>query len=309
MALLFKGDIDRGNAWQRSLLELDPTLDVRTWPDVGDPVEIEFALVWAPPEGQLKSLPNLKAIFSVGAGIDHFASDPDMPVGVPVVRMVEPGLTAGMTEFVVMSVLHHHRFMVDYANQQAAGEWHELQQVPAAKRCVGILGLGVLGTDAAEKLSVFGFQLAGWSRRAKDIPGVDCFHGPAGLTPFLNRSDILVCLLPLTPETEGILNARTFAQLPKGASVINVARGGHLVEEDLVPALDSGQISGATLDVFREEPLPEGHPFWRHPRIVLTPHVASMTNTETAAQVVLDNIRRCRAGEPLAHVVDWNRGY
>ncbi|MFQ6016682.1 MAG: 2-hydroxyacid dehydrogenase [Kiloniellaceae bacterium] len=309
MALLFKTDIDRGDAWQKALRAADPALEVRDWPDVGDPNDIEFALVWQPEKGELKRYPNLKAIFSIGAGIDHLSSDPELPDNVPVVRMVEPGLTAGMVEFVLMSVLYHHRFMLDYARQQRDRLWREIDQVPAWRRKVGIMGLGVLGRACADKLVDLGFDVAGWSRRPKERPGVATFHGRDGLTGFLERTEILVCLLPLTPETEGILNARTFAALPKGAALISVGRGGHMVEEDLLDALESGRIGGATLDVFRAEPLPPGHPFWSHPRVVVTPHIASMTIAESAARAVVDNIRRLRAGRPLEHVVDLEQGY
>ena len=309
MALLFKTDYDRGGAWERAFATIDPGLELRAWPDVGDPGSIDYALIWKPPPGELKRYANLKAIFSMGAGIDHLASDPELPKTVPVVRMVEPGLTAGMTEYVVMSVIYHHRFMVDYDVKRRAGVWEELSQVSAQTRRVGMLGIGELGRDAAEKLKLFGFPLSGWSRTAKDLPGVTCHHGPAGLQAFLAETDILVCLLPLTPETRGILNAETLAALPKGAAVINVARGGHLIEDDLLAALGSGHISGATLDVFQEEPLPKGHPFWAHPRIVLTPHIASMTIPESAAQAVIDNIRRLEAGEAMIGVVDWEQGY
>ncbi len=309
MALLFKSDIDRGDSWRRALLELEPGLDLREWPEVGDPNDIEYALVWKPPMGELKSYPNLKAIFSVGAGIDHLSSDPELPKGVPVVRMVEPGLTAGMTEFVVMSVLYHHRFMLDYAAQARARVWREIDQVPAWDRRVGIMGLGVLGGDAAAKLVGLRFDVAGWSASPKDLPGVASFHGADGFLPFLNRSDILVCLLPLTPETTGILDARAFAALPKGASLVSVGRGPQVVEADLLTALDSGQLDGATLDVFRDEPLPADSPFWDHPRVVVVPHVASMTIARGACKFVIDNIRRFEAGQPLRHVVDLDKGY
>ncbi len=309
MALLIKTDIDRGNAWAEALATNFPELKVYSWPFEGDPAEIDYALVWQPPEGELKRYPNLKAIFSVGAGIDHLASDPDLPEGVPVVRMVEPNLTGGMSEYVTLAVLTHHRFMLDYAAQRREKVWEELLQVPADARQVGVLGLGVLGRDALDKLKPFGFRLAGWSRSPKTISGVTCFHGEGGFDDFLAETDILVCLLPLTPETKDILNAETFAKLPVGAAVINVGRGGHLVEEDLLGALESGQIGGATLDVFRKEPLPEDHPFWEHPRVFMTPHIASMTVPETAVRAVVANIQRLESGEPLQHVVDLERGY
>ncbi len=309
MALLFKSDIDRGDAWQRALLELEPGLDLREWPEIGDPADIEYALVWQPPRGELRSYPNLKVIFSIGAGIDHLSSDPELPANVPIVRMVEPGLTAGMTEFVLMSVIYHHRFMLDYADQRRKKIWRELEQVPAAERRVGIMGLGVLGSDAAEKLVALHFDVAGWSRAPKDLPGVESYHGAEGFLPFLRRTDILVCLLPLTEETEGILDARAFAALPRGAALISVGRGQHVVEEDLLAALDSGRLGGASLDVFREEPLPRHSPFWDHPRVLLTPHIASMTVARTACEFVIENIRRHKAGQPLRHVVDLDKGY
>ncbi len=309
MALLFKSDIDRGDAWRRALLELEPGLDLREWPEVGAPADIEYALVWQPPKGELKGYPNLKVIFSIGAGIDHLSSDPELPRHVPVVRMVEPGLTAGMTEFVLMSVLYHHRFMLDYAEQRRKKIWREIDQVPPWDRRVGIMGLGVLGSDVASKLVALGFDLAGWSRGPKDLAGVTCFHGADRFIRFLNRTDILVCLLPLTRETAGILDARAFAALPRGAALVSVGRGPQVVEEDLLAALESGQLGGATLDVFQDEPLPEDSPFWDHPRVVLTPHVASMTIAKGACEFVIDNIRRFEAGQPLRHVVDLDKGY
>ena len=309
MALLFKSDIDRGDTWQSELRRQDPDIDLREWPDIGDSNDIEYALVWQLPRGELRSYPNLKVIFSIGAGIDHLSSDPELPTGVPVVRMVEPGLTSGMTEFVVMSVIYHHRFMLDYLAQQREHVWREIEQVPPAKRRIGIMGMGVLGTDAAGKLAPFGFDLAGWSRTPKELHGVTSFHGEDGFIPFLNRTDILVCLLPLTNQTAGILDARAFAALPRGAAFISVGRGPHVVEKDLLAALDSGQLGGTTLDVFQDEPLPPDSPFWDHPRVVLTPHVASMTIATGACEMVIDNIRRHKAGKPLLHVVDMARGY
>jgi glyoxylate/hydroxypyruvate reductase A len=306
--LLFKSDIERGDLWLDAFAAQAPDFKVSTLPYEGDPEDVDYALVWAPPAGELKRYPNLKAIFSVGAGIDHLKSDPELP-DLPVVRMVEPGLTSGMTEYVVWAVLHHHRFMLDYAEQQREGRWEEINQIPAPRRRVGILGLGHLGRDAAEKLAVFGFQLSGWSRTAKDLPGVTCHHGEDGLKNFLEETEILIALLPFTPETDGIINAETLGHLPKGATLINVGRGGLQVEEDILAALDSGRLSGATLDVFREEPLPPDSPFYSHPRVVVTPHIASMTIPETAVTAVLEQIRRFEAGEPLEHTVDFKRGY
>jgi len=272
-------------------------------------VDIDYALVWRPEPGFLASLPNLKLILSLGAGVDHLLGDPRLPRHLPIVRLVDPHMTDAMSEYVVLQVLRLHRRDLDYRAQQEAGIWRELDQQNAGERRVGILGLGELGQDAARKLRVLGFDVAGWTRSDKTVAGVRSYHGPAGLPSLLARSEILVCLLPLTTETEGILNTRTLALLPKGAALVNAARGAHLVEGDLLDALASGQISAAVLDVFCEEPLPAGHPFWHHPRVIVTPHVAAFTNPATAAPIILDNIRRFEEGRPLANRVDPARGY
>lgn len=309
MALLFKSDVDRSEVWQEAIAAIMPELEFRDWSERGDPADIEFALVWHPPRGELAKLPNLKAIFSLGAGIDHLASDPDLPPGVPVVRMVDRGLTVGMTEFVTMAVLRHHREVHDYEIQQRQKVWKQLITPLAWQRKVGILGLGVLGSDSADKLKYLGFDVAGWSRSQKSLPGITCFSGSDGLRAFLQRSEILVCLLPLTEETKGILNAETLSLLPKGAYLINAGRGGHMVSEDVLAALDSGQLAAATLDVFPEEPLPESSPFWEHPKVLVTPHGASITLPTTAAESVVEGIRKVRNGEPLENVVNFDKGY
>ncbi len=309
MALLFKSEIDRADWWAAELAKLEPELEVRVWPDVGDPADIEFALVWMHEPGSLKAFPNLKGIFSLGAGVDHIFRDPDLPPGVPITRVVDPDLTDRMTEYVLLHVLRYHRQQPAYDAQQARGEWRELHQPAAHDRRVGVMGLGVLGRDAAGRLADLGFRVAGWSRSAKEIEGVETFHGRDGLDAFLARTDILVCLLPLTPATEDILDARLFARLPEGAYLINAARGRHLVEEDLLAALDSGRIAGATLDVFRREPLPPEHPFWRHPKVTVTPHIASITDPRSVARQVVENIHRLRAGRPPLHRVDPAAGY
>lgn len=309
MTLLFKSDLGRYDLWVPALKRHLEGREIRLWPDLGEVQDIEYALVWDPPPGLLASLPNLKAIFSVGAGVDHIAADPERPKHLPVIRMVEEGLTAGMTEYVVMQVLYHHRDMLAYRHQAAEKIWREIPAVPAHQRRIGILGLGVLGQDAARMLVRFGFDVAGWSRMPKEIEGVTCFHGPEGLDQMLARTDILVCLLPLTPATRGILNGELFAKLPRGACLINVGRGGHQVERDLLEALDSGQLREATLDVFEEEPLPADSPLWSHPQVIVTPHIASMTMPETAAKAVGENIKRMEAGLPPLNVVDFERGY
>jgi len=309
MAILFCSAVDSAARWQAEIGRLVPQREFRIWPQIGDPAAIDYAIVWRPPPGLLASLPALKLILSLGAGVDHLLRDPQLPRDIPVVRLVDPYLSAAMSEFVALAVLRLHRRDLDYLAQQRARQWSELAQKNAAERPVGILGFGTIGQEAGRMLQALGFPVAGWSRSAKSIPGVTTYAGADGLAALLAISEILVCLLPLTPETEGILNARTLAQLPRGAGLVNAGRGGHLVEADLIPALASGQLSGAVLDVFRDEPLPPTHPFWQHPRIVVTPHIAGVTNPATAAAIIVDAIRRFEAGLPFANIVDLARGY
>ena len=313
MAILFRSTPAATSRWRPLLAGLLPEHEIRYWPEVGDTAAdraaIEYALVWHPEPGLLASLPNLKMIFGLGAGIDHLLRDPALPRHVPVVRLVDPYMTDAMSEFVALSVLRLHRQDLDYLAQQRAVLWEEREQKNAAERPVGILGFGTLGQDAGRKLRALGFDVAGWSRSEKPVGGLASFAGRDGLDRLLSRSEILVCLLPLTAETRGILNAANFARLPRGAGIVNAGRGGHLVEEDLIPALESGQLSGAVLDVFREEPLPPDHPFWRHKRIIVTPHIAAETHPPTAAPIIRDALRQCEAGLPIANRVDLARGY
>jgi|SRR5579864_5562125 len=309
MALLFYSTMDSSAQWRHELAKHLPDLEMRVWPETGDVREIDAAIVWKPKPGLLATFPNLKMICSLGAGVDHLFLDPSLPRQVPIVRLVDPYMTEAMSEYVLTQVLCLHRQDLIYRAQQQEQVWREQPQPNAADRRVGVLGLGELGGDAARKLAVFGFKVSGWSRSEKRLPGIESFHGSQGLPAFARRSDILVCLLPLTTETEGVLNARLFAAMPKGGAIINVGRGRHLVEEDLIAALESGQLSAAVLDVFREEPLPAAHPFWRHPRVVVTPHVAAATNAPTAALSIVENLRRLAAGKPLLNVVDPTRQY
>ena len=308
MALLFYSEDDDAAAWRKEITRLVPDLEWRTWPEIGDRAAIDSALVWLPPPGLLAGLPGLQAVFYLAAGIDSALRDATLP-DVPVCRMVDASLTRTMSEFVLVQVLKYHRLLDRFAAQQCQARWRlSLPPGPSA-RTVGIMGMGVLGSDAARVLGRHGFRVKGWSRSVKLLEDVTTFDGADGLAPFLADLDVLVCLLPLTAETEGILNARTFAMLPKGARVINVARGPHLVETDLIDALDSGHLAHASLDVTGVEPLPSGHAFWRHPLVDLTPHAASYTRPESGAVLVAENLRRLRAGLPLLHVVDRARGY
>jgi glyoxylate/hydroxypyruvate reductase A len=284
-------------------------IELRIWPEIGDPAEIDYVFAWHPPVGLMARLTHLQVIFSLGAGVESLLANTEIPEALPLIRMVDPSLATGMAEFVTMQVLHYHRRMPEVAANQRAGLWQPLRPPVAADRTVGILGFGQLGAYCAECLLRLGFDVAVWSRSPKRAPGMTCFAGQAELSAFLARSEIVVCLLPLTPDTVGILDATAFAAMPRGGFVINVGRGKHVVEPDLLAALDSGQIAGATLDVFAVEPLPEAHPFWAHERVTVVPHISALTQPRTAVPVIADNIRRHRAGLPLLHAVDRARGY
>ena len=295
--------------WVDAFARLMPELDVRIWPDFGNPEEVEFTLFWNHPFAILKQFPNLKVIFSLGAGVDRFVDDPDLPKDIPIVRMIDPMLRQEMTEYVALRVLHWHRGIPFYEAQQPEQRWLRHPRIRTADRKVGVMGLGVLGGNAAEQLVKLGFDVAGWSLTPKDLPGVTSFHGADALWPFLNRSEILVCLLPLTATTTNILNAKTFAALPAGSYVINCARGAHLVDDDLIAALDSGHLGGAALDVFRAEPLLAEHPFWTHPKISVSPHIAALTVADTAMTTIIENIHRSRRGQPIPNVLQVEKGY
>jgi glyoxylate/hydroxypyruvate reductase len=308
VALMFLSPDDPAEAWRRELCARMPELEVRIWPAIGDLAEIDLALVWRAPPGELARYPNLKAILSLGAGIEWLIADASVP-DVPIARMVDPSLTRTMSEYVLLAVLRHHREFDRFERAQRERRWAYRFPPQAAERHVGIMGLGELGAAVAHALAAHGFAVSGWSRTAKALEDITSYAGRDELHAFLHRAEILVCLLPLTAETRGILDAETFASLPHGACVINVARGAHLVEADLLSALESGHLGGATLDVFQTEPLPPESPLWSHPKVLVTPHVASYCLPATAADGVVENIRRARAGRPLRHQVDRSRGY
>ena len=309
MALLLKTGSDRGPWWREEFGKALPDLEFRQWPATGRVEDIEFALVWKPEPGFLRTLPRLKVIFSLGAGVDHIFEDPHLPEGVPIVRLVDGELTRQMVEYAVLHTLRFHRQAPEYEAQQRAKRWRELPQKMTNERRVGVMGVGEIGGAVARKLAGFGFDAAGWARTERKIEGVRVYAGQAQLTPFLGRSDIVVCVLPLTPDTTGILNARAFAAMPRGGHVIGIGRGRQLVEADLLAALDSGHLAGAALDVFREEPLPAASPLWAHPKVTVTPHVAAITDPRSALAQVVENIRRVRRGLAPVNVVDPRRGY
>jgi len=268
--------------------------------------DIDVALVATPPKGTFEPLKKIKLVQSLWMGVERLLADPHYPKGVPLARLVDPGMVAAMSETVLAQVIDWHRHHYYYRAQQDERRWHRLKQYLASDRTVGLLRLGELGSDVARKLSALGFNVVGWSRRPKTLPGVTCL---TELDAVLERSDVAVCLLPLTPHTRGILNSRTLRKMKLGGAVINVARGGHLVAEDLIEVLDSGYLAHAYLDVFEHEPLPREHPLWSHPGITITPHSAALTEPRTAIPRIVENIERLRRGEPPHNLVDFDAGY
>lgn len=286
-----------------------PEMEIRVWPDSGPPEAVDYALLWLQPHGLLGRFSHLKAIFSFGAGVDRILADPSIRPEIPIVRLIDPGLTTGMVEYVVHRVLHYHRRIPEYEAMQRRRDWRELEQPLPDDRTIGFLGLGVLGTACAQALAGLGFDVAGWSRTPKKLPGIDCLHGEAGFGALLERSDIVVALLPSTADTRGILDARAFARMKRGAWFINVGRGSLVVDDDLLAALDRGHLAGATLDVFQVEPLPVEHRYWSHPLVSVTPHVAAYSQPKTVVRTISEQIRAFEAGRGLPHAVDRARGY
>lgn len=300
--------------WVERFQKLLPGRKIVTPEDSFDPAEIIYATTWKHAPGALKGLPNLKVVFSLGAGVDHMFSDPDLP-SAPIVRVIDPDLTARMSEWVMLHVLMHQRQQRMYDWQQGEKIWDDDRFQPAAKDVrVGVMGLGELGQDAARKLKVMGFDVAGWSRTRREVPGVESYAGAAELDAFLARTDILVVLMPLTPDTKGVLNYALFDKLAKdgrlgGPILLNAGRGGLQVEADILRALDEGVLKAAALDVFEVEPLPQDSALWHHPRVTVTPHNAAMSEPDAVAAYVAQQIEAFERGEALQNVVDPKRQY
>ena len=297
--------------WQGCFAEFLPGLTLRWWDDPSlDPTAIDYALVWAPEAGRLRRFTNLRAIFGAGAGVDLITCDPDWPSHVPLVRCVPPEAGQRMAEYVIWAALSIVRDARRMVLAQQSGLWDEFEPARTARDYrLGIMGLGEIGQAVAQAVRAVGFQVQGWSRSAKNLPGIRCFAGADERAAFLASTDILVCLLPATPETAGMIAAPLLSRLPKGASLIQVGRGMHHEMVDILAALDAGQLAGAIMDVFDQEPLPVDHPAWRHPRITISPHNASTPTRRERARFIADAIRALHRGETLSCLYDPKRGY
>lgn len=312
MSILLIGDFTQAEyaTWRSRLLlhlpENEPLVQAN---HEYDKRAVEVALVANPPAGSLSSLPNLRFIQSLWAGVDQLLSDVSLPPDVPLARLVDPAMTQAMVECAIAQVFYLHRQLPTYLKQQSDRIWRQLPQPLASDRSVGVLGLGALGLPVARALAALGFPVAGWSLSQRKDMTIECHHGTSGLARVANRSQILINLLPLTPQTAGILNESLFQQLPMGAALMNLARGGHLVERDLLAAFDSQRLTHAVLDVFNAEPLAANHPFWTHPQITVFPHVAATTDPATAAEIASENIAAFLAGRNVSGLVSRSRGY
>ncbi len=309
MSIVIIRNDHKTKAWKEALLKADPDLEIFAFDEDHDPKEIIMAMVWKPPHGSLTAYPNLKAIASFGAGVDFLFQDKSLPADVPITRVVDPVLAADMSEFVIGVILAQLKNLLIFKSVQPQGKWLPMEYRRISEVTVGIMGLGELGARLADDLVRIGFKVRGWARSEKSLKGVSCYEGEQDFDAFLSGSELLVCLLPLTPDTSGILNKDLFLKLPEGAYVINVARGGHLVDQDLLEVLDQGHLSGAFLDVFAQEPLPANHPFWKHPKVDMSPHIASVSDVNSVVPQLLENYYRLQKGKPLINEVSTTRGY
>ncbi|BEM62314.1 glyoxylate/hydroxypyruvate reductase GhrA [Serratia sp. IR-2025] len=313
MNIIYYHPLFNAQEWLAGIKQRLPQAEIREW-QRGDERPADYALVWRPPHEMLANRRDLKAVFALGAGVDAILDQErkhpgTLPAGVPLLRLEDTGMAQQMQEYALSYVLRYFRRFDEYQALQQRQEWQPLDPHSLDDFTIGILGAGVLGQSVARKLTEFGFSVRCWSRSAKQIDGVQSFAGEAQRAAFLDGVKLVINLLPNTPETVGILNRELFAQLSTGAYLINIARGAHLVEADLLTALEQGQLAAATLDVFAREPLPQDHPFWRHPRVTITPHIAAITLPQQAMDQIVANIRALEAGHAPAGVVDRQRGY
>lgn len=306
--LLFRGD-GVIEPWVREFAALMPQAETVAWKEGAALPPCDYAVVWSPTPALLDQLAHVRAIFLMGAGVDALLKLGEALPPVPIVRLGDAGMGVQMAEYVSHAVLRYYRHFDDYEQQARHGVWDPLPLTPKEEFAVGIMGLGRLGLPVVEAMRLFGFPVRGWSRTPKDIPGVECFHGEEGLEPFLRGTKVLVCMLPLTPETANLLDRHNLGKLQPGAYLINVSRGAILAEPDLMTLIRSGQIAGATLDVFRHEPLPAPHPFWNEPRISITPHISALTVRHDAVRQILEKIAKLESGQPVDDIVDRDLGY
>lgn len=294
------------SSWVNTFNKFDPGIGIQIFPDISDKNSVELAILWQHPKGILKEFPNLKLICSMGAGVDHILSDPEIPLSLPITRIVDPGLTVPMTNYVIMATMNYHRQLYRYQSNQKKKVWD--MSNPELETNVGVMGVGALGGDVIEKLRFLGFTVYGYGNSPKKETDYPYFFGHE-LPQFLKHVNLVICMLPLTPSTENFLNMGFFRKCNKGTYIINVARGNHLVEDDLLTAIDQGIISGAFLDVFRKEPLPQDHPFWNSEKITITPHIASVTNPNSAIPQIIENYKNLKNNKPLINQINPNLGY
>ncbi len=309
MALVIFSNVHKVTPWIDALKEADPEIEVITHDQIKDKHKVLFALAWNHPKGIFREYPNLKCISSMGAGVDHIMTDPDIPEQTKIVRIVDPLLSQDLAEFSLAVVMNHMRGLTSYRLRKEQSIWKISRYKRIADVKVGVMGTGVIGNHVAAFLQSCGFTVSGWGRSPGSPGTYKRYHGADQLKDFLGEINVLICLLPLTPQTRGILNHETLAMLPQGAFVVNLGRGGHVVDQDLISLIDSGHLSGASLDVFEKEPLPVGHPFWAHPSIEITPHMASLTAPESVAPQIVENYRRAITGQELLNQVKRELGY
>lgn len=309
MAIFFHWDDAAQTTWDTAFEKAGTSQDIRTVDNIGNVEDVEYAIVWASPHGILKRFPNLKYIFSVGAGVTHITEDPDAPLHVPIVRLQDDMLVLDMSCHIIHWSLHFHRFYHRYKQYEQETKWLRHRYVDNSEKRVAIMGLGQTGQDACRRLRDLGFNVTGWARSQKEIEGVRCLHGEDQFDVMLKEADILVNLLPLTPQTENILDERAINLMPDGAFVINCSRGASINDEDLLSALASGKIEAVALDVFRTEPLPKEDPYWGLPNVFVTPHAAAPSNERSAAKFITDNIKIAMDGGTPSPIVDLKRGY
>lgn len=309
MAILFSDQSYRSGAIFETLRKAMPDTDLRCYPDIGDPADIHYAIIWYPAPGSLQNLPNLKAIFTTSAGVDGIIHDTTLPADIPIIRNTDPSLARGVAEYVTYQTLRFYRKHHVFDAQQRSKTWKQIRQPEPQDHTIGIMGFGIIGQLIASYLQPFGFPMRTWSQSRKAVEGITSFAGDNELNDFLSETKILINILPLTERTEHILDHALFTALPQDACVINVGRGKHLVENDLIAALNSNHLEAAALDVFNDEPLPPEHPFWEHPKITMTPHIASITRLDVIAQNILQQIEDHENGIPFPHSVDRSKQY